>query len=86
MRRREFLGVFGRAAVWPLAAWGQSSMPVIGWLSVASADGMLDRVANFHAGLTSHSEQSQHWLSFLFAPRVPRRQVVDLCFEKCVGN
>jgi len=26
-------------------------MPVIGWLSVASADGMLERVADFRAGL-----------------------------------
>src|SRR5262245_47692905 len=50
--RREFITLLGgAAAAWPVAARGQSSMPVIGWLSVASADGMLERVADFPTGL-----------------------------------
>jgi len=53
MKRREFIALFGGAAVgWPFAAGAQqSAMPVIGWLSVASADGMRGRVADFHEGL-----------------------------------
>lgn len=38
MRRREFLGAIGGAAVWPVTARAQRSSPVIGVLGVASQE------------------------------------------------
>jgi putative ABC transport system substrate-binding protein len=41
MRRREFLvGIGGTAAVWPLAARAQKSLPRIGWLVFGDAKKM----------------------------------------------
>jgi putative ABC transport system substrate-binding protein len=53
MRRREFITLFGGAvAVWPLTTRAQQpTIPLIGFLNVASADGRQPMVAAFCRGL-----------------------------------
>jgi ABC-type uncharacterized transport system substrate-binding protein len=52
MQRRDFLGVLGGVATWPLAARAQkSAVPVIGFLHVGSADALSHLVTAFRQGL-----------------------------------
>lgn len=52
MRRREFLGVLGGAAVWPLGAHAQPpTMPVVGFLHSASPGRYDHLIAAFRQGL-----------------------------------
>jgi putative tryptophan/tyrosine transport system substrate-binding protein len=51
MRRREFIGLLGSAAAWPLTASTQESMPTIGWLDPTSQAARASFVEQFHAGL-----------------------------------
>jgi putative ABC transport system substrate-binding protein len=52
MRRREFIAVIAGAAVtWPRMACAQQTMPVIGFLNVASPEGYTPYVAAFRDGL-----------------------------------
>src|SRR5215207_2424415 len=57
MRRREFLGVLGGAAVWPLAARAQQPMPVIGYLSGLSPTGFPPYLSAFKQGLDAAGYQ-----------------------------
>jgi putative tryptophan/tyrosine transport system substrate-binding protein len=38
MQRREFIGLIGGAAAWPVTAWAQQSMPVIGYVAGSMED------------------------------------------------
>ena len=55
MRRREFIKVIaGSAAAWPFAARAQQpTMPVVGFLNAASAEGYTKFVGEFRRGLNS---------------------------------
>ena len=52
MKRREFIGLVGGAAVWPMGAQAQQpAVPVIGYLAARSAGDSVDLVAAFRQGL-----------------------------------
>jgi putative tryptophan/tyrosine transport system substrate-binding protein len=51
MRRREFIAGLGSAAAWPLAAWAQQRMPVVGILSGATESSGAPFVVAFRRGL-----------------------------------
>jgi putative tryptophan/tyrosine transport system substrate-binding protein len=52
MRRREFIAGLGSAAVWPVVVRAQQpAMPVVGLVSLASADAFADNMRAFHKGL-----------------------------------
>ena len=51
MRRREFITLLGGAATWPIAARGQSSIPVIGFINGSSATAYAAYVQAFIRGL-----------------------------------
>jgi putative tryptophan/tyrosine transport system substrate-binding protein len=58
MRRREFLGVLGSAAAWPLAAHAQqAAMPVFGFLSSSSYAASALSIAGFRQGLEEAGTQ-----------------------------
>ncbi|MGY3341426.1 MULTISPECIES: ABC transporter substrate-binding protein [unclassified Bradyrhizobium] len=51
MKRREFLGLVGGSAVWPLAASAVESVPIVGFLSARSLSESAPLVESFRRGL-----------------------------------
>src|SRR5215213_700428 len=52
MKRREFVGLLGGAAAWPLAARAQKpNPPLIGFLGSANVKSFADMIATFRRGL-----------------------------------
>jgi putative tryptophan/tyrosine transport system substrate-binding protein len=52
MRRRDFIAGLGSAAAWPLATRAQQQvLPVVGLVSLGSADAFADNMRAFHKGL-----------------------------------
>ena len=52
MRRRDFLGILGGAAAWPLPIHAQQAKPVIGFLSGRSAESRHLRSPHLQPGLS----------------------------------
>ena len=51
MRRREFIGLLGSAAVWPLAERAQQpAIPVVGYLNASVPGGYADDLRAFRQG------------------------------------
>jgi len=53
VKRREFIGLVGAAAAWPLAARAQQPLPVIGYLSLTSPEERPTLLTAFLKGLES---------------------------------
>jgi putative ABC transport system substrate-binding protein len=52
MKRRDFITLLGSTAAWPIAAWAQQQVPVVGTLYGVSAAEWTDRMAGFRRGLS----------------------------------
>ena len=71
MRRREFIAGLGGAAAWPVVAWAQQPMPVIGFLDPTSPDAFADPLRAFRQGLkeTGYVEGDNVGISYRFAEK-----------------
>jgi putative ABC transport system substrate-binding protein len=57
MRRRDFIGLLGGAAAWPIAAWGQQpQVPVVGFLHQSAPNEKTDKAFRQGLGETGYAE------------------------------
>jgi len=76
VRRRDFIGIVGTAAGWPIAAVGQAPhLPVIGVLGTTAFDSTPMRFSAFHQGLkeTGYIEGRNVAIEYRFAEGQPDR-------------
>jgi hypothetical protein len=75
MRRREFIGLVGGTAAWPLAARAQQQMPVIGWLGYTTLEKIPDIVLEVKRGLAENDfiEGRNFKFEYRFAEFHPER-------------
>jgi putative ABC transport system substrate-binding protein len=76
VRRRDFIGIVGTAAAWPIAAVGQAPhLPVIGVLGTTAFDSTPMRFSAFHQGLkeTGYIEGRNVAIEYRFAEGQPDR-------------
>jgi putative ABC transport system substrate-binding protein len=76
MKRREFIGLLGGAAVLPVAAWAQQpAMPVIGYLNPSTPDGSSDWLRAFRQGLkeSGYVEAENVAIDYRWAQNEPDR-------------
>jgi ABC-type uncharacterized transport system substrate-binding protein len=69
MKRREFITLLGGSAAWPLAVSAQQAMPVVGFLSGASAGASKANLSGFRQGLrqTGYVEGQNTHIAFRWA-------------------
>ncbi|MBV8745923.1 MAG: ABC transporter substrate-binding protein, partial [Xanthobacteraceae bacterium] len=51
MKRRAFIAGLGGAAAWPVMAWGQQQLPLIGFVNTQSPEGFAAYAMAFRQGL-----------------------------------
>jgi putative tryptophan/tyrosine transport system substrate-binding protein len=88
MRRREFLGVIGMAATWPLASRAQQGTKVfrIGFVGSTTADSLARRAGAFRAGLRELGYQEGRDIVIEFRWADGRYERLPSLFADLVGR
>ena len=88
MKRREFIGLLGGAAAWPLAARSQQpAMPVVGFLRSGTLTDVPHRVTAFRQGLKEASfvEGQNIAIEYRWAENRPDRLAAGVLIRTDIG-